>query len=69
MIPQHFQTANIFAGEDLLAILAVAVLLFGGKKLPELAKGLGEGIRNFKQAVKEEKPQEHVPPADPKSLA
>ena len=39
---------------ELLVILAVAVLLFGGKKLPEVAKGLGEGIRNFKQALKNE---------------
>jgi len=39
---------------ELLVILAVALLLFGGKKIPELAKGLGEGIRNFKGALKEE---------------
>ena len=39
---------------ELLVILGVAVLLFGGKKIPELAKGLGEGIRNFKNALKEE---------------
>jgi sec-independent protein translocase protein TatA len=39
---------------ELMVILVVAVLLFGGKKLPELAKGLGEGIKNFKNAVKEE---------------
>jgi len=38
---------------ELLIILAVAVLLFGGKKIPEVAKGLGEGIRNFKSGVKE----------------
>ena len=37
---------------ELLVILAVAVLLFGGKKIPELAKGLGEGIRNFKSSLK-----------------
>ena len=37
---------------ELLVILGVAVLLFGGKKIPELAKGLGEGIRNFKTAIK-----------------
>jgi sec-independent protein translocase protein TatA len=30
------------------------VLLFGGKKIPELAKGMGEGIKNFKLAMKEE---------------
>lgn len=39
---------------ELLVILGVAVLLFGGKKIPELAKGLGEGIRNFKSALKPE---------------
>jgi sec-independent protein translocase protein TatA len=37
---------------ELLVILAVATLLFGGKKIPEVAKGLGEGIRNFKTALK-----------------
>jgi len=39
---------------ELVVILVVAVLLFGGKKIPELAKGLGEGIKNFKNAVKDE---------------
>lgn len=39
---------------ELLVILGVAVLLFGGKKIPDLAKGLGEGIRNFKTALKGE---------------
>ena len=37
---------------ELLVILAVATLLFGGKKIPEVAKGLGEGISNFKTALK-----------------
>jgi sec-independent protein translocase protein TatA len=39
---------------ELLVILVVAVLLFGGKKIPEVAKGLGEGIKNFKNAMKTE---------------
>lgn len=44
---------------ELLVILAIAALLFGGRKIPELAKGLGEGIRNFKNALKsEDKPEE-----------
>ena len=34
---------------ELVVILVVAVLLFGGKKIPEVAKGLGEGIKNFKK--------------------
>ena len=37
---------------ELVIILGIAVLLFGGKKIPELAKGLGEGIRNFKASLK-----------------
>jgi sec-independent protein translocase protein TatA len=44
---------------ELMIVLGIAALLFGGKKIPELAKGLGEGIRNFKTAVKtEETPSE-----------
>ncbi len=42
---------------DLLVILVIAALLFGGKKIPELAKGLGEGIKNFKGSFKAE--EEH----------
>jgi sec-independent protein translocase protein TatA len=37
---------------ELLIVLIIGVLLFGGKKIPELAKGLGEGIRNFKSSLK-----------------
>jgi len=38
-------------GTELVLILAVALLVFGGKKLPELARGLGQGIKEFKQAT------------------
>jgi len=37
-------------GSELILIFAVILLLFGGKKLPELARGLGQGIRDFKDA-------------------
>ncbi len=37
---------------ELIIILGIAVLLFGGRKIPEVAKGLGEGIKNFKNALK-----------------
>lgn len=40
---------------EILLILVVIAFLFGGKKLPELGRGLGEGIRNFKRAVSGEK--------------
>jgi sec-independent protein translocase protein TatA len=51
---------------ELLVILAVFALLFGGKKIPELAKGLGEGIRNFKTSLKGDEP---TPPTDEKKQA
>jgi sec-independent protein translocase protein TatA len=38
---------------ELLIILAIAVLIFGAGKLPQLGKGLGEAIRNFKSSVKD----------------
>ena len=46
---------------EILIILLVAVLLFGGKKIPELAKGLGQGIRNFKDSLKGDEPPTHTP--------
>ena len=38
---------------ELLVLLAIALLIFGPSKLADLGKGLGEGIRNFKSAVKD----------------
>ena len=43
---------------ELLIILAIVVLLFGAKKIPDLAKGVGKGIKDFKQAVKEDDKEE-----------
>lgn len=40
-------------GTELLIVLAIVVLLFGAKKIPELAKGFGKGIKNFKEEMKE----------------
>ena len=48
---------GIPGGFELFAIVAVVVLMFGGKKIPELAKGLGQGIKNFKTAVKDDEPE------------
>ena len=44
---------GIPSGPELLIIVFVILLLFGAKKLPELASGLGKGIREFKKATKE----------------
>ncbi len=39
---------------EIILIILVAVLLFGGNKIPELFKGLGQGLKEFKKATKEE---------------
>jgi sec-independent protein translocase protein TatA len=63
-------------GGEIVIVLGLALILFGGKKLPELAKGLGQGIREFKKAtsnasaemrhvIEETRPasSRHLPPA------
>ena len=44
-----------FGVTEILVILAVVLLLFGGKKIPELMKGLGSGLKEFKNAAKDDK--------------
>jgi sec-independent protein translocase protein TatA len=46
-----FYFAAMLGGWEIVLILAVVLLLFGAKKLPELAKGLGQGIKEFKKAT------------------
>ena len=52
---------------ELIVILAIAFLVFGGKKLPELGEGLGKGIRSFKRSIddvedaKQDLVEKHVP--------
>lgn len=51
---------ELFTPTHLIVLAVVAIVLFGGKKLPELGKGLGEGLKGFKDGLKgapdEEKP-------------
>ena len=42
---------DLFSPTHLLLIFLIVVLLFGGRKIPEVMKGLGEGIRNFKEGM------------------
>jgi sec-independent protein translocase protein TatA len=49
----HFSMLN---GWEIFLIVAVIFLLFGARKLPQLAKGLGQGIKEFKGAVREDEP-------------
>ena len=66
-----FALFNLGGGEIIL-ILALVLILFGAKKLPELAKGLGTGIKEFKKATRDvtEEMQSAMeePPPPPKSL-
>lgn len=45
---------GLFQPMHLLVIFGIALLVFGPRKLPELGKGIGEGIRGFKAAIKDE---------------
>jgi sec-independent protein translocase protein TatA len=48
--------------QELLIILVVVLVLFGGRKLPELAKGLGQGMREFKKATRDDAANEESAP-------
>ena len=57
---------------EIIAILLVVLLLFGAKRIPEIARGLGKGIREFKDATNDikqeltvEPPRRQIPPAPP----
>jgi len=59
--------------QELLVILLLAVLFFGGNKIPEIAKGLGKGIREFKRASEgrlddEDEPREEPKKVEPKKI-
>jgi sec-independent protein translocase protein TatA len=58
MTPFNFQIAGLIptGGGEWVLILLVLLLLFGGTKLPQLAKGLGQSIKEFKKAAKEDEP-------------
>ncbi len=49
---------GLFQPMHLLVILFIALMIFGPKKLPELGKGLGDGIRSFKSSMRDDKRDE-----------
>ena len=64
--------AAMLGGWEIVLILAVVLILFGAKKLPELAKGLGSGIKEFKKATREvteeiQNAADDTPPPPPRS--
>jgi sec-independent protein translocase protein TatA len=63
-LPALFAVFGI-GGTELLIILAIVLLLFGGTKLPSLARGLGQSIKEFKKASKDDPEEDKVPAAKP----
>jgi len=73
----QIQLAGMIGGQEIIIILIIVLILFGGKKIPELMKGLGKGMKEYKKAVNdieeelsEEKPksQEHATQNETSSL-
>ncbi len=48
-----------FGATEIILIVLVLILLFGGKKIPELMKGLGQGVKQFKKGLKGEEDEEN----------
>lgn len=68
------QTLTILAlsWQHILIVAILLVLLFGGKKIPELMRGMGSGIKEFKDAVKEEEkpaPKTENPSSNPNNTS
>ncbi len=68
------QTTSLLAafglgGGELMVIGAIVLLLFGGSKLPSLAKGLGQSVKEFKKATKESADDEDVTKSETKKVA
>ena len=55
--------AGIVGPWQIILIIAVALLMFGGKKIPELMSGIGKGMKDFKKAIKED---DETPKESPK---
>jgi sec-independent protein translocase protein TatA len=66
-LPACFAVFGI-GGSELILILAILLLLFGGSKLPSLARGLGQSVKEFKKASQDDTPEDKAAakkPADP----
>ena len=61
-----FVIAGVVGPWQIVIVVALALLLFGGKKIPELMRGIGQGMKEFKKAVKDETAEE---PKDQEKLS
>ena len=53
MCGSEYLLAGVFGWQQILIIALILLLLFGGKKIPELMRGLGKGVKEFKDATKD----------------
>ena len=53
--------AGMFGPQEIIIILVIVLLLFGGRKIPELMKGLGKGMKEFKKATNEDEEEDVKP--------
>jgi sec-independent protein translocase protein TatA len=60
-----FVLAGVIGPEQLLIIVLLALIFFGGKKIPEMMKGIGQGIKEFKNASKEDADKKSNLPENP----
>jgi sec-independent protein translocase protein TatA len=58
-----------FSLPHILILLLIVVILFGGRKIPEVMKGLGQGIREFKEGMKGDQSQTNPPPSNTTTTA
>jgi sec-independent protein translocase protein TatA len=58
-----------FSLPHILILLLIVVILFGGRKIPEVMKGLGQGIREFKEGMRGDQPPTNPPPSNTTTTA
>ncbi len=63
-----FVIAGFVGPQEIIIILIIVVLLFGGRKIPELMKGLGKGMKEFKKAKSEMDEDEEPSKSDPEKI-
>ena len=57
---ENINQAGWFGPTEIIIILVIVLLFFGGRKIPELMKGLGSGIKEFKKATKEDNEEKKI---------
>ena len=57
------------SGGELVLVLVVILVLFGAKRIPDLMRGFGDGVRNFKEGMRDDTPTQPAAPAPPANTA